>query len=195
MKLSVWARLQGVTYHTAYKWFRDGTLPVPAVQTETGTILVTPAATVDGGLVAVYARVSSADQADGLPAQVAAVTQWATEQGMSVDRVVTEVGSALNGARRKFLRLLGDPHVGVIVAEHRDRVCRFGFEYVSAALSANGRKILVVDESEVEDDLVRDMTEVLTSLCARLYGRRGAAKRAAAARSAARDVLPLESAA
>jgi len=47
---------------------------------------------------------------------------------------------------------------------------RFGFEYLEAALAAQGRKILVVDHAEVKDDLIRDMTEVLTSFCARLYG-------------------------
>jgi predicted site-specific integrase-resolvase len=53
-------------------------------------------------------------------------------------------------------------------------------EYVEAALSAQGRRLLVVDPAEVDDDLVRDVTEILTSLCARLYGRR-AANRAARA--------------
>src|SRR5215472_17184145 len=59
-----------------------------------------------------------------------------------------------------------------------DRFARFGAEYVEAALAAQGRRPLVVDPSEVDDDLVRDVTEILTSLCARLYGRRAAANRA-----------------
>jgi predicted site-specific integrase-resolvase len=59
--------------------------------------------------------------------------------------------------------------------EHRDRFCRFGSEYVEAALAGQGRELVVVDSSEVDDDLVRDMTEVLTSMCARLYGKRAAA--------------------
>ena len=95
-----------------------------------------------------------------------------------VDRVVTEVGSALNGHRRKFLGLLRDPSVGRIVVEHRDRFCRFGSEYVEAALAAQGRELVVVDPAEVDDDLVRDMTELLTSMCARLYGKRAANNRA-----------------
>jgi predicted site-specific integrase-resolvase len=69
--------------------------------------------------------------------------------------------------------------VTVIVVEHRDRFARFGAEYVEAALEAQGRRLLVADPSEVDDDLVRDVTEILTSLCARLYGRRAAASRAA----------------
>ena len=90
---------------------------------------------------------------------------------------MTEVGSALNGKRREFLALLRDESVTTIVVEHRDRFARFGGEYVEAALSAQGRRLLVVDPSEVDGDLVRDVTEILTSLCARLYGRRAAADR------------------
>ena len=51
-------------------------------------------------------------------------------------------------------------------------------ELVEAAMSAHGRDLVVLDDGEVEDDLVRDMVEVLTSFCARLYGRRGARNRA-----------------
>ncbi|MEW2330634.1 IS607 family transposase, partial [Micromonospora chersina] len=96
---------------------------------------------------------------------------------LGVDRVVTEVGSALNGHRKKFLALLRDPEVATIVVEHRDRFARFGAEYVEAALAAQGRQLLVVDPAEVDDDLVGDVTEILTSLCVRLYGRRAAGNR------------------
>jgi putative resolvase len=89
--------------------------------------------------------------------------------------VVTEVGSAINGKRPKLLKLLRNQSIKIIVVEHRDRLIRFGFQYLEASLAAQGRKILVVDPSEVKDDLIQDMTEVLTSFCARLYGK-GAAK-------------------
>ena len=71
----------------------------------------------------------------------------------------------------------------MIVVEHRSR---FGVEHLQAALSATGRSILVLNPSEAKDDLVRDMAEVLTSMCARLYGHRSAGQRAdvRAARSA-----------
>jgi predicted site-specific integrase-resolvase len=92
--------------------------------------------------------------------------------------MVGEVGSGLNGHRPKLLKLLADPRVKTIVVEHRDRLMRFGFEYVEAALRAQGRRIAVVDSGEVKDDLVQDMIEVLTSFCARLYGRRSAKNKA-----------------
>ncbi len=93
-------------------------------------------------------------------------------------RVEAEVGSAVNGSRAKVRRLLSDPAVTVVVAGHRDRLERMNTELAEAALSAHNRRLVVLDDSEVTDDLVRDMIEVLTSLCARLYGRRSARNRA-----------------
>ena len=95
---------------------------------------------------------------------------------------MTEVDSALDGRSRKFLAVLGDPSVTGVVVEHRDRFCRFGSEYVQAAL---GREVVVVDTAEVDDDLVRDMTEILTSMCARLCGKCAADNRAKRALAAA----------
>ena len=103
-----------------------------------------------------------------------------------VGRVVTEVGSGLNGKRPKLRRMLSDPDARVIVVEHRDRLARFGVEHLEAALAAAGRRIVVADPSAATDDLVRDMIEVLTSMCAGLYGRRGARNRAMRALTAAK---------
>jgi predicted site-specific integrase-resolvase len=182
VNLKEWAASQGVAYITARRQYAAGTLPVPTYRL--GRLIMVgesmPAASPIGSTI-VYARVSSADQRPDLDRQVARVTEWATGQHVSVDRVVTEVGSALNGHRRKFLALLRDPTVSTIVVEHRDRFARFGAEYVEASLAASGRRLLVADPAEVDDDLVRDVTEILTSLCARLYGRRAAANRAARA--------------
>src|SRR5258705_2761217 len=121
--LKEWAGREGVHHVTASRWFREGKLPVPARRVGR-LILVDPAATSPpaADTIAVYARVSSADQRADLDRQVARVTTWATGNGLSVDRVVTEGGSALNGRRKKFLALLRDPAVGTIVGEHLDPV-------------------------------------------------------------------------
>ena len=176
-----------MSYWTALRWFHSGKLPVPAHQVDRLILIgdLADAPAVPSGSTVVYARVSSADQRPDLDRQVARVTAWATSQHLPVDRVVTEVGSALNGHRRKFLTLLRDKSVSTIVVEHRDRFARFGAEYVEASMAASGRRLLVVDPAEVDDDLVRDVTEILTSLCARLYGRQAAANRAARAVAAA----------
>lgn len=139
---------------------------------------------VDG--VVIYARVSSHDQRADLDRQVARLAEWVTEQDLAVGQVVTEVGSGLNGKRPKLRRILSDPDVKVIVVEHRDRLARFGVEHLEAALAAQGRRIVVAEPGETTDDLVRDMIDVLTSMCARLYGRRGARNRAMRAVRAAK---------
>jgi predicted site-specific integrase-resolvase len=136
---------------------------------------------VSSRLTAVYAPASSAEERDDLDRQVARVCSWAVANGFSIDRVVTEVGPGLNRKRRKFLGLVSDQKVTTILVEHRDRFAGLGSEYVAASFKASGRRLVVIDEAEVDDDLVRDMTEVLTSFWARLYGRR-AAKALAAAR-------------
>jgi putative resolvase len=79
----------------------------------------------------------------------------------------------------------------VVVVEHRDRLARFGVELL-VALAAHGRRIVIVDAGETADDLVRDMVEVLTSMCARLYGRRGARNRAIRAVTATKEPEPAE---
>ncbi len=178
MKLAGWARVSGVHPQTAYRWFRQGTMPVPARRLPSGTILVDAPDRPSGGRAVLYARVSAHDQRADLDRQVARLTAWATGQGVAVAEVVTEVGSGLDGKRPKLKRLLADPQATVIMVEHRDRLARFGVEQLEAALSAQGRRLVVVDPGESGDDLVRDMIEVLTGFCARLYGRRGARNRA-----------------
>lgn len=76
---------------------------------------------------------------------------------------------------------MSDPAASVLVVEHRDRLARFGVEHLQAALAASGRRLVVLDPEETTSDLVRDITEVLTSMCARLYGQRAAKNRAARA--------------
>ncbi len=187
VNLADWAASVGVNRHTAYRWFREGALPVPAERV--GRLILvrtTPAGDAAAGGVVIYARVSSHDQRADLDRQVARLRAWATEQDLTVGQVVTEVGSGLNGKRPKLRRMLSDPDAKVIVVEHRDRLARFGVEHLEAVLAAQGRRIVVADPGETTDDLVRDMIEVLTSMCARLYGRRGARNRAMRALAAAK---------
>ncbi|MFJ8142449.1 IS607 family transposase [Streptomyces sp. NPDC096013] len=178
MKLSEWASRNGVHYQTAWTWAKEGRMPVPVRQTPSGTWLVDEPASEASGRVVVYCRVSSADRKPDLERQVARVVQAATGGGLPVAEVVTEVGSGLDGRRRKLHRVLSDPQATVIVVEHRDRLARFGVEHLEAVLSASGRRLVVLDPTEAADDLVRDITEVLTSMCARLYGRQAAKNRA-----------------
>jgi len=181
MKLSTWAKKQGISYKTAWRLWKTGKLPLPAEQLATGTIIVKePEASYEAGpsLVVLYARVSSSDQKQDLDRQLSRLVEVVTSKGFQVVKVIKEIGSGLNGKRTKLLTILRDPNVKTIVVEHKDRLVRFGFEYLEALLSASGRRIIVVDETEMKDDLVQDMIDVLASFYARLYGRRSAKNRA-----------------
>lgn len=196
ISLTAWGRLYGFDKATMSRLHRQGKLPPdPVIETlPTGRhFVVLPGDRPEGCVL--YARVSSADQREDLDRQVGRLSEWATDNGYMPTEVVKEVGSGLNGSRKRLLKVLGDGSVDTIVVEHRDRLCRFGFEYVEAALAAHGCRVLVIDDAELEDDpvsgtgqaLVRDVTEVMTSLCARLYGRRSARRRAERAMKAVRD--------
>ncbi|WP_125610198.1 IS607 family transposase [Specibacter cremeus] len=186
MKLKDWALSQGLHPQTAYRWFREGTLPVPARRVGPRLIIVEPGgAPAAAGALGLYARVSSPDQRDDLERQAARLRAWAQTTGLPVVRAEAEVASGMNGDRPKLRRLLADPEVTTVVVEHRDRLGRMNTELVESALEAAGRRLVVIDSVELDDDLVRDVTEVLTSFCARLYGARSAATRAKRALDAA----------
>ncbi|MFB7026287.1 MULTISPECIES: hypothetical protein [unclassified Streptomyces] len=111
--------------------------------------------------------------------------EWASKAGHRVVRVEAEIGSSMNGARSKAKRPLADPAVTTVVFEHKDRRGRMNIELVEAALSAHGRRLMVLDDGEVEDDLARDVVEALPSFCDRLDRRRCAKNRARKALEAA----------
>ena len=193
VNLTEWARRQGIHPHTAFRWFENGTLPVPAERVGPRTVLVNIDAAMAPPAVGLglYARVSSHDQRSDLERQLARLTEWAAKAGQLVVRVESEVGSGMNGHRPKLMRLLSDPEVTTVVVEHRDRLARMNAELVEASLLAHGRQLVVLDEGEVEEDLDRDVVEVLTSFCSRLYGKRSARNRALKALNCAKhDVGP-----
>ncbi|RYQ22275.1 integrase [Bifidobacterium pseudolongum subsp. globosum] len=195
MLVKEWAAREGLHPQTVWKWCREGTMPVPVEHTPTGMWLIhdpkyetRSCATPDGSRTVCYARVSSADQKADLRRQADRLKAFALGMGVEAPEVVTETGSGMDEHRRKLNRLLADPTVGTVIVEHRDRLARMNFELVENALKAQGRRVIVVDDAELDDDLVRDMTEVLTSLCVRLYGRRAAKHRAQRALEAMRGV-------
>lgn len=176
MKLSAYARQVGVTYKTAYAWWKAGQLD--AYQLPTGTIIVRAPKDVATG-VALYARVSSADQKDDVVRQVQRLRDYAAARGYQVVAEVIEIASGLNDERPKLKQLLTDARVGVLVVEHQDRLTRFGYGYIVTLLEQQGRRVEAVFPTDSGDDLVDDFVAVITSMAAHIYGRRNAKRRAA----------------
>ena len=186
IRLSEWARRMGMHRHTAWRHYHAGTLPTQLAPVKVGGIvyvLENP----DGqcGRTFGYARVSSGEQKPHLEPQANRLWAYAGVNGIQLAGVIQETASGLNDRRPKLLKLLSDPTVTGILVEHRDRLARFGVGMVDVMLKARGGGVIVIDAGEVEDDLVRDMTDVLTCFCARLYGRRSAANKARRALAAA----------
>jgi len=178
MKLSQYAKKAGVTYKTAWRWYKAGTLD--AYQTPTGMVIVRDPVVEkpETGRIALYARVSSADQKSDLERQVQRLRDYAAACGYRVAKEVVEIASGLNDNRPKFLKLLADPSIGTIIVEHRDRGTRFGWSYLTTLLEAQGRRIEAIFPNETQDDLVDDFVSLITSMAARIYGRRGSRRRA-----------------
>ena len=194
MLVKEWAEREHLHPQTVWKWCRTGKMPVPVERTPSGMWLVhdpkyetpVPSDTRQSRTVC-YARVSSAGQKADLQRQADRLKAFALSMGVEAPEIVTETGSGMDDKRRKLKRLLADPTVGMIIVEHRDRLARMNAGLVESALKAQGRRISVVDDTESDDDLVRDMTDALTSFCARLYGRRAVKNKVQAALRAAED--------
>lgn len=190
VKLSAWAKQVGVSFKTAQRWYYSGKMPVSTERTPTGRIMVCleePVSMTERTVL--YARVSSSDQKDDCGRQADRLRTLAAGRGWTNVEIITEIGSGLNGHRKRLLGLLADPAVRRIVVEHRDRLARFGVEYIEAALKAHGREVVFAEEGEQKLDIVQDFIDVVTSMCARIYGRRAASNRAKAALAAA-EVAP-----
>lgn len=176
MKLSVYAHQVGISYRTAWRWFKAGRLP--GYQVDTGTIIVTQSMPktvqeMPDAKVAIYARVSATENKGNLEAQAKRLTEYCAAKGYRVAQVVKEIGSGVNDTRPKLLKLLTDPSITLIVVEHKDRLTRFGFNYIEKLLAMQGRKIEVINVAENgKEDLIQDFVSIVTSFCARLYGQR-----------------------
>jgi putative resolvase len=178
MKLSRYAKQQGISYRTALRWFRDGT--IQGYQAPSGTIIVTEREQVQhvSEKVAIYARVSSSEHRENLERQAERLSQYCTVRGYRVALVVKEIASGVNDSRPKLLSLLKDTSITRVVVEHRDRLTRFGFHYIDALFSVQGRVIEVVNPAENDkEELLADLASIIYSFCARLYGQRRAKRK------------------
>jgi putative resolvase len=178
MKLSSYAKRIGISYNTAWRMWKRG--QIPGYQLPTSTEIIDPPElrSTPERMVAVYARVSRSENKKNLDTQAERLTSWCNAQDWSVAKVVKECGSGLNDQRPKFLALLADPTIGQIVVEYKDRASRFGVAYIHTLLAMQGGELVVVNTADTAvDDLMGDFVAIITSFCARLYGRRRAKRK------------------
>lgn len=128
--------------------------------------------------VIIYARVSSTVNKTNLETQSTRLQQYCTAKGYKVTKVITEFGSGLNDKRPKLEKLLKEQDFTKLVVEHKDRLTRFGFNYIETCLNKAGILIEVVNPVENDkEDIIQDFVSVITSFCARIYGHRRSKRR------------------
>jgi putative resolvase len=179
MKLADYAKQMGVRYETAWRWFRDGKIQGQRIGPHTIIITEGQALPVEKpARVAIYARVSSHEHQANLDRQAERLVAYCAAKGYQVAKVVKEIASGVNDSRPKLLALLEDQAITLIVVEHKDRLTRFGFRYLETLLRGQGRTIEVVNQAENgTEDLLADLTSIIYSFCARLYGQRRAKRK------------------
>ncbi|MDJ0536582.1 MAG: IS607 family transposase [Xenococcaceae cyanobacterium MO_207.B15] len=173
MKLSDYAKQAGISYQTAWRMWKRGELN--AYQLPTGTIVVRTdeAETVWEPVACIYSRVSSAENKSNLEAQAERLTNYAIARGYRIYKVVKEVGSGLNDNRKQLANILVDDNYNILIVEHKDRLARFGTNYLKILLEKTGKKLEIVNEADNgKDELMQDLVAIITSFCARLYGLR-----------------------
>ncbi|EFH85960.1 IS607 family transposase [Ktedonobacter racemifer] len=177
MNLSQYAKQQGISYRTAFRWWQAG--QIKGYQAPSGTILVTPEEpTTQAEKIAIYARVSTRERKDNLERQVERLSSYCAAKGYQISLSVKEIASGVNDSHPKLLSLLKDTSITRIVVEHRDRLTRFGFHYLEMLLAIQGRTIEVVNQAEDDkEDLMADLTAILYSFTARMYGQRRAKRK------------------
>ncbi|XZN91540.1 MAG: IS607 family transposase [Microcoleus sp.] len=183
MKLPDYAKAIGISYTTAWRWWKANKLPHPARQTESGLIIVdysSPAPSIESkkNRVAIYSRVSSSENKDNLNRQSERLTEYAIANGYQIVRNVKEIGSGLNDHRKQLETLLQQDDYDILLVEHKDRLARFGTHYLDVLLVRLGVKLEIVNLTDNgQDELMQDLVAVVTSFAARLYGQRPAARK------------------
>ncbi|WP_375659450.1 IS607 family transposase [Bartonella sp. MR30HLJHH] len=124
-----------------------------------------------------YARISSHDQKDDLERQKQVLELYCASQGWTYE-LISDLGSGMNYRKKGLKRLLDaliENEIGRLVITHKDRLLRFGAELVFAICEAKQVEVVILnqgEESSFEEDLAKDVLEIITVFSARLYGSR-----------------------
>lgn len=183
MRLPDYAKHLGISYQTAWRWWKAGKLPHHAYQSKTGMVIVdyNPSPEIpevaEGktNRAAIYARVLPSENKENLERQAEQLSQYAIAKGYQIAKIVKEVGSGLNDNRKKLENLLRSSDYDILIVENRDRLARFGTHYLDILLSRCGVKLEVVNlADDGRDELMPDLLTVITSFATQLYGQRKA---------------------
>lgn len=170
MKLSEYAKLHGVTYRTAWNRFKAGKIK-GAVQIETGTIEVPEKVEERPSYgVILYARTSSSQNKKLIENQIERLKDYAAAKGYKVKQIIKEFGSGLNDERKQLTKILTEDKFDKIIVENKDRLTRFGFNWIQ--LLTKNRIEVINEVKEKDEDLTKDLISIIHCFLARIYGLR-----------------------
>lgn len=179
IKIEEYAKRMSIHPRTAYRRFHKGL--IDGIQDEHGSIRIRNpfkenyVEKPSTKRAVLYARVSSSQNKNNLDSQMDRLRQYATLSGYNVVKEVKEIGSGLNEDRKRLNALLSKDlnSFDYIIVEHKDRLTRFGFNYIKMLLENSNKDVIIVDEVvEEKKDLIEDFISIITSFCARIYGNR-----------------------
>jgi len=180
----------GISYPTLARWVREG--KIRAVRTAGGKYRIPESEVrrIAEGLPAskevravIYARVSSPGQRGDLEGQIQYLTQYCSSRGYRVVDVLSDVASGLKADRKGLLKLLDyvtNRQVDVVVVTYRDRLTRFGLEYLEYFFRQYGVRVeaaLGEEPKDARQELLEDLIEIVNSFAVKLYGVRSRRKR------------------
>lgn len=175
-RLKTYAERHKIHYRTAWSWYKSG--KIPGAKNVNGIIMIPiekeeAENTQTQIRCATYARVSSSENKDNLESQSQRLYNYATAKGYQITNQTKETGSGLNDTRPKLTRLLQNEDWDILLVEHKDRLTRFGYNYLNLLAQAQNRKIEIINTTtNKEDDIMSDLVAIITSFCARIYGNR-----------------------
>lgn len=179
IKVSEYAERMSLHIRTVYRYYHSG--KIQGYQDDvTGTIFILNPfkkgveSNVNNAVV-LYARVSSSENKDNLEKQLDRLRLYANAKGYQVVKEIKEIGSGLNDNRAKLNNLLKNDldTFSILLVEHKDRLTRFGFNYIDILLKTHNKEIEVINLVDSDrEDLVQDFISVITSFCAKVYGQR-----------------------
>ena len=178
IKLSQWAKRNKLTYVSAYNHYKQGLIDNIKVL-KTGTVLVgiedeqISTNNISNKSVILYSRVSSNQMKDNLIRQDQRLYDYAISNGFNIIDRILEVGSGMNDHRNKLIKLFQRDDWKYLIVEHKDRLTRFGFNYIETLLNRLNKEIIVIDQSiEDKNDIMSDLISIIYSFSARIYGKR-----------------------
>lgn len=174
IKLSKYAKNHSITYGTALRHYHKGLLN--GYQDETTKTIYIEEETksvVNTNRVALYSRVSSSENRKNAEKQLERLRMYSLAKGYTIVEEVMEVASGLNDNRPKLEKILKKDNYDILLVEHKDRLTRFGFNYIEVLLEKSQQRVEVINYiQEEKEDLINDLVSIITSFCARIYGQR-----------------------